>query len=208
MLVARGQLPPLTEAVEWIVPNTDDRRPDCPDGYIVSFVSFHERGFSVPASRFLRGVLYENGLELQHLNPNGVLMMSAFATLCEGYLAAAPNFLLFRHFFSFALQKESVSMGDGHKEQHPAPIGCAGLRRKTARAPSYIPGELPTSNKGWHPRWFYLKNDPANPLPKFSGRALSQPLECWTYGCPSGEMKKIQGGVDAVAKLRDHGLSS
>ena len=45
-------------------------------------------------------------------------------------------------------------------------------------------------------------------LPKFSGRALSQPLECWTYGCPSGEMKKIQGGVDAVAKLRLHGLSS
>jgi hypothetical protein len=28
-----------------------------PRGYVVSFVTFNERGFSVPAGRFIRGVL-------------------------------------------------------------------------------------------------------------------------------------------------------
>jgi hypothetical protein len=67
-LVEAGQLPPLTEAVEWIVP-ADEFVPRPPSGYVVSFVVFHECGFSVPAGRFIRGVLFAYGLQLQHLNP-------------------------------------------------------------------------------------------------------------------------------------------
>jgi hypothetical protein len=56
-LVEAGQLPPLTAAVEWKVPGEESvSRP--PTGYVISFVAFHERGFSVPAGRFIRGVLY------------------------------------------------------------------------------------------------------------------------------------------------------
>jgi hypothetical protein len=47
-LIEAGQLPPLTEAVEWIVP-ADESVPRPPRGYVVSFVTFHERGFSVSA---------------------------------------------------------------------------------------------------------------------------------------------------------------
>jgi hypothetical protein len=36
--------------------------PCLPRGYEVSFVAFHECSFSVPARRFIRGVLYEYGL--------------------------------------------------------------------------------------------------------------------------------------------------
>jgi hypothetical protein len=36
------------------------------------FVVFHKRGFSVPAGRFFRGVLFEYGLQLWHLNPNNI----------------------------------------------------------------------------------------------------------------------------------------
>jgi hypothetical protein len=39
---------------------------------VVSFVTFHERGFSVPAGRFIRGLLFAYGLQLQHLNPNSI----------------------------------------------------------------------------------------------------------------------------------------
>jgi hypothetical protein len=39
---------------------------------VVSFVAFHERGFFVPAERFIRGVLFGYGLQLQHLNPNNI----------------------------------------------------------------------------------------------------------------------------------------
>jgi hypothetical protein len=43
-----------------------------PKGYVVSFVAFHERDFSVPAGWFIRGVLFEYGLQLQHLNLNSI----------------------------------------------------------------------------------------------------------------------------------------
>jgi hypothetical protein len=67
-LVEVGQLPPLTDVVEWRVPS--DESVSCPPkGYVVSFVAFHECGFSVPAGRFIRRVLFEYGLQLQHLNP-------------------------------------------------------------------------------------------------------------------------------------------
>jgi hypothetical protein len=65
-LVEAGQLPPLTATVEWRVP--DDEFVSRPQkGFVVSFVAFHERGFSVPAGQFIRGVLFEYGLQLQHL---------------------------------------------------------------------------------------------------------------------------------------------
>jgi hypothetical protein len=56
LLVEAGQLPPLTAVVEWKVPGEESVL--ClPRGYVVSFVTFNERGFSVPAGRFIRGVL-------------------------------------------------------------------------------------------------------------------------------------------------------
>jgi hypothetical protein len=55
-LVEVGQLPPLTAVVEWKVSGDES------EGFVVSFVSFHERGFFVPAGRFIHGVLFEYGL--------------------------------------------------------------------------------------------------------------------------------------------------
>jgi hypothetical protein len=60
-LVEAGQLPPLTEAIEWIIPADESVRHP-PNGYVVSFMVFHERGFSVPVDRFIRGVLFAYGL--------------------------------------------------------------------------------------------------------------------------------------------------
>jgi hypothetical protein len=62
-LVEASQLPPLTEAIEWILP-AGESMPRPPNGYVVSFVAFHERGFYVPVGRFIRGVLFAYGLQL------------------------------------------------------------------------------------------------------------------------------------------------
>jgi hypothetical protein len=43
-----------------------------PKGFVVSFVAFHERGFSALAGRFIRRVLFWYGLQLQHLKPNSI----------------------------------------------------------------------------------------------------------------------------------------
>jgi hypothetical protein len=58
LLVAGGQLAANVEGqpVEWIEPLVRDHVPNPPFGYIVSFVRFHERGFAVPASRFMRAL--------------------------------------------------------------------------------------------------------------------------------------------------------
>ena len=79
--------------MEWIIPGGEDAL-SLPNGYVVSFVPFHERGFATPPHRFLRGLLHYYRLELQLLNPNGIHHISAFIALCEGYLGIKPHFEL------------------------------------------------------------------------------------------------------------------
>ena len=55
-LVRRGHLRPLSVVEEWQLPGDEDE-PSPPEGYVVSFALFHERGFAVPAHKFLRGLL-------------------------------------------------------------------------------------------------------------------------------------------------------
>ena len=49
---------------------------------------------------FLRGLLNEWGLELQHLNPTGVLHIIGFVTMCEAFLGMEPHMDSFRRMFS------------------------------------------------------------------------------------------------------------
>src|SRR5688572_14515027 len=72
-LVGEGLLRPRTDEQrpEWIPP-VGGAAPSPPPGYIVSFVSFHERGFGVPASCFMRAILHQYGVELHNLSPNSI----------------------------------------------------------------------------------------------------------------------------------------
>jgi hypothetical protein len=108
---------------------------------VVSFVAFHERGFYVPAGRFIRGVLFAYRLQLQHLNPNSIQQMSAFEAMCEGFLDISAHWHLFRYFFRFTCMR---------KGSRAVMIGCANLRMKQGRGDDYIPVPLTSSNSGWH----------------------------------------------------------
>jgi hypothetical protein len=59
-LVSAGQLAANEEGwpAQWIVPPAGDHAPNPPDGYVVSFIRFHERGFAAPASRFMRALCH------------------------------------------------------------------------------------------------------------------------------------------------------
>ena len=48
---------------------------------------------------FLRGLLNEWGLELQHLNPTRVLHVAGFVTVCEAFLGMEPHVDFFRWIF-------------------------------------------------------------------------------------------------------------
>jgi hypothetical protein len=65
----------------------------------VVFASFFERSFNLPAGDFFRGLLYYYGLELVHLVPNSITVVSTFIHFCEAYLGISPHFLLWRYFF-------------------------------------------------------------------------------------------------------------
>jgi hypothetical protein len=82
-LVDDGLLLPRTVAdkPEWIAPAASDREPRCPDGYVVSLMEHHKRGFGMPPSRFARGLLYYYDIELHHLPPNSVSQAAIFAAV-------------------------------------------------------------------------------------------------------------------------------
>jgi hypothetical protein len=90
-LVADGLLHPLSgdPQPEWMVPPSG-AAPFPPSGYVLSFISFHERGFGVPASRFMRAILHFYGVELHNLNPNSIAQAAIFAAVCEGFLGIHP----------------------------------------------------------------------------------------------------------------------
>jgi hypothetical protein len=102
-------------------------------------MAFHERGFSVRVGRFIRGVLFEYRLQLQHLNPNSVQQMVTFEAMCEGYLRISAHWHLFWYFFKFACLK------DGSRA---ATIDCANLQMKQGRGNDYISMTMTSSNSG------------------------------------------------------------
>ena len=104
-LVHRGLLYAWTTTEEWCLPGEEDAL-SLPDGYVMSFAHFHERGLATPAHKFLQGLLHYYKVELQHLNPNGIQHIAAFVAMCEGFLGIGPHFDLWRYFFAVILLKK------------------------------------------------------------------------------------------------------
>jgi hypothetical protein len=78
--VFAGQLAANEEGrpAEWIVPPVGDHAPNPPEGYVVSFIRFHERGFAAPASRFM--------CPLCHRYARGVTQLRAECDLAGGHV--------------------------------------------------------------------------------------------------------------------------
>jgi hypothetical protein len=168
------------------------------------FVSFHERGFGVPASRFMRAILHVYGVELHNLSPNSISQAAIFAAVCEGYLGIAPHWDLWTHLFSAELF--SSPTGERRVRMAVRAGGCI-LQLRQARTLQYIPAILASSNKGWQRRWFYLRNDDGR-LPSFSQRVVTAAAENWRYGTPHDRQKNLQPLLKALEELREKGLTA
>jgi hypothetical protein len=92
---------------EWMAPPSG-AAPSPPPGYVVSFVSFHERGFGVLARRFMRTILHVYVVELHNLSPNSISQAAIFAAVCVGYFGIAPHWDLWTHLFSAELFASST----------------------------------------------------------------------------------------------------
>jgi hypothetical protein len=136
-----------------------------PKGFVVSFVTFHERSFSVPTGRFIRRVLFGYGLQLKHLNPNSIQQMAEFEAIRVGYLGISAHWHLFQFFFKLTCLK------DGSRA---ATIGCTNPWMKQGWGNDNISVSLTSSNNGWHKGWFYLRNDTEVALPAFTGNSNAE----------------------------------
>ena len=172
-LVRRGLLCAQTATEEWRLPGNEDTLSP-PDGYVVSFAHFDERGFTTPAHKFLRGLLHYYKVELQHLTPNGVQNIAAFVALCEGFLGISPHFDLWWYFFAVNLLKKREK-----RQELSVPVGCADIYLRNNQVNEYPSMRLLTSNKGWHSHWFYVKDKVVAPLLVFSGRIIKEVPESW-----------------------------
>jgi hypothetical protein len=70
-----------------------------PPGFRVIFLAFLLRGLSLPPHPFLRGLLFAYGVQLHDLNPNTILHIACFITLCECFLGIEPHWALWRRIF-------------------------------------------------------------------------------------------------------------
>jgi hypothetical protein len=80
----------LPKVVQVIFPG-DERVPMPPKGYWVMFLAFLIHGLSLPAHKFLRGLLFVYGVQLHQLTPNSILHITCFITLCESFLGIDPH---------------------------------------------------------------------------------------------------------------------
>jgi hypothetical protein len=200
-LVADGLLCPLFGGPqpEWMAPSEADLTP--PPGYVVSFLPFHERGFGVPASRFMRALLHYYGVELHNFNPNSIVQAAIFVAVCEGFLGIDPHWDLWTDLFSTEL---FASTTEAKKVRMAVRAGGCTLQLRQGRAQQYIPATLMSSNKGWQHRWFYLRNDDRR-LPSFSQRVVTAASSNWRWGATREKQEMLQPILQALQKLRGGG---
>jgi hypothetical protein len=203
-LIADGLLHPLSGGAqpEWMAPS--EAVPSPPPGYVVSFIPFHERGFGVPARRFMRALLHHYGVELHNLNPNSITQAAIFTTVCEGFLGIEVHWDLWTHLFSAELFALTM---DAKKVHMAVRAGGCTLQLRQGRAQQYIPATLVSSNKGWQRRWFYLWNDDGR-LPSFSQRLVTAAGSNCRWGATRERQEKFQPILQALQRSRDGGLTA
>jgi hypothetical protein len=162
-------------------------------GETIIFLAHIERGFGVPAGDFLRGLLHFYHIELVHLAPNSITIISTFVHLCEAYLVIAPHFHLWRCFF------ELKKTGKGMVVGSVIFMLCQNMKSE------YIDLTLPGSTSGWKKGWFYLDN----PAPALRGRTGRVPVPGpeWTNHLVMRDTEEIKPLLDNLEQLKIEGLT-
>jgi hypothetical protein len=127
---------------------------------IPMFTQFAERGLSLPASDFFKGLLEYYDIEYLNLNPNGLFHTSVFVHFSEAFMGIKPHWVLFRKFFRVKPQPST---------NNPRVVWGAGIQMCEDAAEQYLAYKLIDSNQDWKSKWFYITNHHPE-LPKPSGK--------------------------------------
>jgi hypothetical protein len=156
-LVNGGQLAPNVDGqpAAWIVPPPTDPEPNPPHDYVVSFVRHHERGFTAPASRFMRGLCHHYGVELHNFALNAISQAATFVGVCEGFMGIPANWDLWVHVFRAELH--TLTMPEPWVRR-AVRAGGMSISLWESRREFYIPCTMTSNNAEWE-QGFYLRND-------------------------------------------------
>jgi hypothetical protein len=157
-LVNGGQLAPNVEGQPpaWIIPPVADREPNPLFGYVVSFIRHHERGFTAPASRFMRGLCHHYGVELHNFTPNAISQVATFVGVCEGFLEILVNWDLWVHLFRAELHTLTT-----HEPRVYRAVRAGGLSisPRDSRREFYVPCTMTTNDAECERGCIYLRID-------------------------------------------------
>jgi hypothetical protein len=206
-LVSAGQLAANEEGrpAEWIVPPAGDHTPNPPSGFVVSFTRFDERGFTAPASRFVRALCRHYGVELHNFAPNAISQAATFVGVCEGYLGIPVNWDLWIHLFRAKLFTHPTTE---ERTRRAVRAGGMSLALRAQYKDDYIPCTKTTNNAGWERGWFYLCN--AEPgLPSYTGLVLRERPDSWSHGVsPPSHRRQLDLLLAARRNLAARGLTA
>jgi hypothetical protein len=81
-------------------------------------------------------------------------------------------------------------------------MGYASIHLQSNQAREYMSLRLPSSNKGWHKQWIYVKDDTAASLLVFSECLIKEAPEQWGWGILGKDKKRIDDDRAAIAFLK------
>jgi hypothetical protein len=161
-LVDHGLLRPKAE-VEWKAPTGEAFATEDDKAQVV-FGSFFERRFNIPACNFFRGLPFYYKLELLHLIPNSITIVSMFIHFCEAYLGISPHFLLWRYLFCVKTTDKRAGV-----------VGAVIFCLRSGLKSEWIDTDLPDNNARWRSDWFYIADQRPTPLKQTRNKPVKIP---------------------------------
>jgi hypothetical protein len=155
------------------------------------FIAFILRGSSFPPHPFLSGLLYVYGIQLHDLNPNTILHLTCFVTLCECFLGIEPHWALWRRIFII---------------RRPLQFQTGGFSCQVHLNVPYFNLQTPKNNPGWRTKWFYAKDKyPAGKnfgLEEFQAITDLRPRASWKHELSDKEFRITEPLMKKIQELR------
>ncbi|KAK1607183.1 hypothetical protein QYE76_030856 [Lolium multiflorum] len=157
-----------------------------------------ERGLSLPCSEFFLSILNTYGLQPHNICPNSYLLVSSFATLCEGHLGIRPDVRLWQFFFRVKKTKDK------------AMLNCGSMTFMLRPGRMYPPHDSHESVRYWNAGWFYEKNasvpEVHDGLPKFVNEPPEE-LASWSFVPSLAQAPILEKAARRISWLVHDGLT-
>ncbi|KAM0873159.1 hypothetical protein ACQ4PT_038206 [Festuca glaucescens] len=173
----------------------DENSPHPPIGFRVTFVDFLTRGFAVPVHKFLHGLLFVYGIQLHQLNPNSLLHISIFITLCECFLGIHPHWGLWKRIFYLQRNNSKNVI-----------YNVGGVCICIHPDVDYFDVKFTDSVQGWRKKWLYIKDESSDAqeygLAPFDAAEEIQRRKSWDAEATTEERAATDALITRICELQ------